>query len=222
MNMLLLLLTILSLAAAGVFAAAAWRARAEAARRSAARVATLASSLALAEPADADAARPVAVAALFDTAAGAAPGSGALRTPAIATALATALLIGGGMVLRDAPDAAATPRHEAAALELVSMRHARDGRTLTVTGLVRNPPAGAPLAGVAALVFVFDRGGDFVASGRAALELPALDPGQESPFVVRLDDLAEVGRYRVSFRTDEGLLRHTDRRVARQQVTTRQ
>ena len=87
-----------------------------------------------------------------------------------------------------------------------------------MTGLVRNPAAGAPLSGVAALVFAFDRGGEFVASGRGALELPVLQPGEEAPFAVTVTDLPDVGRYRVSFRTQAGPLRHVDRRAARQLV----
>jgi hypothetical protein len=155
---------------------------------------------------------------MFTTIAGA--GSPRLRAPAVVTTAAAVLLIAGGTVLRNdatpGPDGA-----DAAPLELVSMRHMRDGRTLTVTGLVRNPPAGAPLAGVAALVFAFDRGGEFVASGRAALELPVLQPGDEAPFAVTVSDLPDVGRYRVSFRTSAGPLRHVDRRAARHLVSAR-
>jgi len=81
-----------------------------------------------------------------------------------------------------------------------------------VTGLVRNPHRGTPLTQAAALVFAFDREGSFVASGRAALDVATLGPGDQSPFVVTLTDLAEVGRYRVSFRTEDGLVRHIDRR----------
>src|ERR671912_25814 len=98
------------------------------------------------------------------------------------------------------------------ALELVSMRHAREGRTLTVTGLVRNPRVGVPRSNIAAVVFVFDRSGGFVASGRAALDFTNLAPGDESPFVVKIPDVAGVVRYRVSFRTEAGILRHLDRR----------
>jgi len=144
--------------------------------------------------------------------------SGGLRAPAVVTAVAAVILIAGGTVLRN--DAApASDRAGAAPLELISMRHSREGRTLTVAGLVRNPAAGAPLSGVAALVLAFDRSGEFVASGRAALELPVLQPGEEAPFAVTVTDLPDVGRYRVSFRTPAGALRHVDRRAARQLVS---
>ncbi|MBI3049933.1 MAG: hypothetical protein HYY76_16660 [Acidobacteria bacterium] len=150
----------------------------------------------------------------------AAGGGPLLGMPAIVTAVAAVLVIGGGMVLRNDPRPG-PPTAAAAPLELVSMRHVRDGRTLTVTGLVRNPTDGTPLAGVAALVFAFDRDGEFAASQRAALDVPVLQPGDESPFVVILTDLAEVGRYRVSFRTDGGLVRHVDRRSPPRLVTAR-
>jgi len=146
-----------------------------------------------------------------------------LTKPAIATAIGAILLIGGGTVLRNDGEAAgqAAAAHDGrASLELVSMRHTRDGRTLTVTGLVRNPPAGAPLSDVAALVFAFDRSGEFVASGRGSLQLPVLQPGEEAPFAVTVTEVADVGRYRVSFRTPAGPLRHVDRRAARQIART--
>ena len=212
MDLLLVFLTVLAFGAAGIFAMAAWRARTEAAERSAARVSALAASLG-AGSSDPQSPIPDPHSMFASASAESRP----LTTPAVAAAVAALLLIAGGTVLRNDAQPGAD-RAGAAALELVSMRHAREGRTLTVTGLVRNPAAGAPLSGVAALVFAFDRGGEFVASGRGALELPVLQPGEETPFAVTVTDLPEVGRYRVSFRTPAGPLRHVDRRAARQLV----
>jgi hypothetical protein len=220
MDILLILLTILAFTAAAIFAVAAWRVRADAGRHAAARVAALASTLTPSDASASDPPRPVAVAAMFDATVGARAGHRPFGPPAIATALATVLVIGAGMVLRQDPQPAAA-RSEVAPLELITMRHVREGHTLRVTGLVRNPPAGAPLAGVAALVLAFDRRGEFVASGRAAIDVPTLQPGDQSPFVVEVSDLAEVGRYRVSFRTDAGLLRHIDRRAVPHLVRAR-
>ena len=93
------------------------------------------------------------------------------------------------------------------------MQHTREGRSLTVTGLVRNPRAGVPRANITAVISLFDRSGAVVANGRAALDFTNLAPGDESPFVVKLPDIAGVARYRVSFRTDAGALRHLDRRA---------
>ena len=99
-------------------------------------------------------------------------------------------------------------------LELLSMRHDRDGENLTVTGLVRNP--GAPASGaIMAVVLAFDREGSFVASGRAPLEFATIAAGDESPFRVTIPGVKDVGRYRVSFRTDAGVVRHVDRREAK-------
>ena len=96
-------------------------------------------------------------------------------------------------------------------LELISMRHARAGEALTITGLVRNP--GDTSAGrIIAVVLAFDRAGDFIASGRGPLEFPTLAAGDESPFQVTIPKVRDVGRYRVSFRTESGVLRHVDLR----------
>ena len=49
-------------------------------------------------------------------------------------------------------------------------------------------------------------------SGILAIAALKLGAGDESPFVVSLDAPASVARYRVSFRTDDGVLPHIDRR----------
>jgi hypothetical protein len=103
----------------------------------------------------------------------------------------------------------------APALELLSMRHTRTGDALTVTGLVRNHGA-ADTAPIVAVIFVFDRDGGFVASGRAPLEFGSVAVGDESPFKVTIPDVKEVGRYRVSFRTPVGIVPHVDRRATLQ------
>jgi hypothetical protein len=111
--------------------------------------------------------------------------------------------------------AAAAEQAAPAALELLSMRHTRTGDNLTVTGLVRNQSA-ADTAAITAVVFVFDREGGFVASGRAPLEFGSVARGDESPFKVTIPDVKEVGRYRVSFRTPAGIVPHVDRRATLQ------
>jgi hypothetical protein len=95
------------------------------------------------------------------------------------------------------------------------MTHTRSGYALTVTGLVRNRGAAANGA-ITAVVYVFDRDGGFVASGRAPLDFGAIAEGDESPFHVTIADVKDVGRYRVSFRTDSGVVPHVDRREALQ------
>lgn len=99
-------------------------------------------------------------------------------------------------------------------LELVSLSHQRQNEKLAVSGLVRNPVAGTPVERLSAVVFLFDRMGTFVASSRANVDFLKLGAGDESPFVVSLDAPATVARYRVSFRTDDGVVPHVDRRGA--------
>jgi hypothetical protein len=211
----LIVLTFLSLAAAIVFAASAWRARTDDRRRSAARVAALAAAIdaVSGDAPDDTAPRPVPVAAMFDTQPRPSVNGRPMMRTAVFAALSVALIVFAAMANRDRdpqpPTAAAA---EAAPLELMTMRHARKSDALVVSGLVRNPAAGARLERVAAVVFAFDRSGGFVASSRADLDFTALAPGAESPFVVTVPALAEVGRYRVSFRTEAGVLPHVDRR----------
>ena len=97
-------------------------------------------------------------------------------------------------------------------LELLSMRHTRISDGLTVTGLVRNRGS-ADTASIVAVVFVFDRDGGFVASGRSPLEFSSVTRGDESPFKVTIPDVTDVGRYRVSFRTPAAIVPHVDRRA---------
>jgi hypothetical protein len=142
----------------------------------------------------------------------------------VALALATIYFVGGQ------PEASAGPARAAAGalnapLELVSLRQAREGETLTVSGTVRNPAGAADRRQVAAVVFLFDRKGSFLASGRAPIDYQALAPGDESPFVITVPRAADVSRYRVSFREGDDVLPHVDRResapAARQPAGTR-
>jgi len=101
----------------------------------------------------------------------------------------------------------------APALDLLSLRDSRDATSLTITGLVQNPAGGTALSRVSVTAFVFDAGGQFVASGRALLDVTALAPGDQSPFVVTVPAGANVARYRISFRGEDGkVIAHVDRR----------
>jgi hypothetical protein len=101
-----------------------------------------------------------------------------------------------------------------APLELVSLSHQRQNDKLAVSGLVRNPTTGKPIDRLSAVVFLFDKSGTFVTSSRANVDFLKLGAGDETPFVVSLDAPATVARYRVSFRTDDGIVPHIDRRSA--------
>ena len=121
---------------------------------------------------------------------------------------------GGGywMIFGDRTSAATEVRAAASTLELVSLRHERRGATLDVTGLVRNPVNGLAVDKLTAVVFLFDQQGGFLSSARAGVDYVTLSPGDESPFVISMPAPASVARYRVSFRTEAGVVPHIDRR----------
>jgi hypothetical protein len=66
---------------------------------------------------------------------------------------------------------------------------------------------------LAAVVSLFDADGMLVSSGRAPVDFLQLGPGDDTPFVVSVQARPGAVRYRVSFRTDAGVLPHVDRRV---------
>ena len=100
-------------------------------------------------------------------------------------------------------------------LELLSLKHTAEPKALTITGLVQTPQGGPALANVTAVALLFSADGGFVASGRAPLDFTRLDPGSESPFVVKVPTSARVARYRISFRGPDGaVIAHVDRRTA--------
>ncbi len=140
---------------------------------------------------------------------------------AVIGALAALVLVAGIVVASrphggttDAGAAAAVAPAEAAPLELLSLRYEQQNDRMTITGLVRNPSAGAPLAHVTATAFLFGADGTFLASGRAPLDYTKLAPADESPFVVTVPVSGTVTRYRVGFRGEDGrVLAHVDRRA---------
>jgi hypothetical protein len=249
MDVVLLTLTTLSLAAAAGFGFLSWRIGREVRQREQARVAALATAMTgpsavrvrdeaapqsilrgfgeggprLGEAflSEADTAETkVAVGSVFDRATEGLRGRPAI-TAAVIGAMVMTIVVGAiiGARVSDSAAASTTPARSealttnaAAPLELMSMRHQRQGTTLTVSGLVRNPAQGVAMNGVTAVVFAFDRTGGFLASGRAALDFSALRPGDESPFIVNIQNVSDVARYRVTFRNGGGVVRHIDRR----------
>jgi hypothetical protein len=155
---------------------------------------------------------------MFTTESGGSLQTRPLIKAAVVATMAIVIVVLAAMSSRGTPASSSSPapvaasNRQGAPLELVSMRHTREGNTLTVSGLVRNPRSGSATMRVSAVVFAFDRDGTFVASGRAPLDFTTLDPGDESPFVVTIPNVTSIGRYRVSFRTEAGMLRHVDRR----------
>jgi hypothetical protein len=203
--MLSTVVTVASIVAAVALAFYAWSLQRAEQRRSDARVRALAAAIdgsAMHAP------------AMFDRDEDAAVQGRPLLKVAVGFAMAVGIIViiamtGDRHSTPSAAQAAAEqPAHDS--LELLSMRHRRAGDVLTITGLVRNP--GTAPGPITAVVFAFDRDGGFVASGRAPLEFATIAAGDESPFQVTIPDVRDVGRYRVSFRTTAGVVRHVDRR----------
>lgn len=219
--MLLLVVSVTAIAVALAAAAYAWRVARDERDRSDARVASLAAAIDGAPTEDEGTGNGhAATTPMFERS----PRTGLQGRPLLkvgvgfvmAVLVIVLIAMSGERRKGSVAEAQATAGTESAhSLELLSMRHVRKGNNLMVTGLVRNQGA-APNGPLQAVVFVFDRDGGFVASGRAPIEFGAIANGDESPFQVTIPDIKEVGRYRVSFRTAAGLVPHVDRRATLQ------
>jgi len=208
MDVVLLTLTVLSLAAAIGFGVLSWRVGREERERSIARIASLSTAM---DPVSEG--ERVAVGSVFESRADRLRSRPMIKV-GVGAAMALALVVGGiiGVRTGSAP-AAPVDTVRSLPLELVSMRHQREGTTLKISGLVRNPSASSPVSGVTAVIVGFDQKGEFVASARAPIEFTPLAPGDESPFVVAVPNVPNVAKYRVSFRTADGaVVRHVDMR----------
>ena len=143
---------------------------------------------------------------------------------AIVGALAI-VLVGTVTVVRSAlapaaPAAATVARSDdPALLDLLSLTHAQNPESLTITGLVQNPRSGQTMSKVVATAMLFGADDTFVASGKTALDLTTLRPGDESGFVITVPlasaPSTAVTRYRVGFRGEDGrIIGHIDRRMS--------
>jgi hypothetical protein len=172
-------------------------------------------------------ATPAPAAAMFAERAAASPWGNRLAVMAgLALVLASGILL--ALTARDRTGAEARPAAATGAaaqsgastapaigLELLSLRDARQSAALTITGLVQNPRGGAALSGVTVTAYAFDEKGSFLASGRAPIDVSALAPGDESPFVVSVSVPVTdaVARYRIGFRGGDGrVIAHIDKR----------
>jgi hypothetical protein len=245
--MTLLLVTLVSMLLAAIMSIVAWHSSREERRRSEARIAALAAEihdgLAM-RPAGAEqsgdlfAARQparggfrfatVAAGGLFvcGSAAALAVVSSHTSSNASSTASSSALHAAADRSVQTAP--ASVERHAEAVnaaaavpIELVALGHDREGDRLIVRGIVRNPSSGAALDRVTAVVLLFKDDGGFLGSGRATVESPALSPGGETAFAVTVPGANGVGRYRVSFRSEDRIVPHIDRRARPQNLEPR-
>jgi len=136
------------------------------------------------------------------------------RVPAFAVA-ALVVLSASALLVVGMNSGGRAPRHAAAntpSIELMSMRHALDGETLIVSGLVRNPSTTATPA-LSAVVSVLGRNGQIVARGESPLDPVMLEPGKETSFRVSVPQVADPGRYRVAFLNGSHIVPHLDRRA---------
>jgi hypothetical protein len=200
------LLTLVATAAACTFAAIAWRQHQETQRRSAARVAALAS--AIDGPLDA-----------FTAGTGSRIGSHvvaampARRAWIMAAGMVPLALVVAALLITRGPRPTAAPTYarQPEALELLAMHHDRSGELLTVTGAVR--VRGRDTVPVTAVVTGRDAAGRIVASAHAPLDDASLDVAGESSFRVSVSGGHDIRRYQVRFETPLGPLTHIDRRA---------
>lgn len=151
---------------------------------------------------------------------GAAPEPARTSWGALIAVVAMFMAIGAGSVyaLYGSAPSVAWPTREAQPadppLELIALSHRRDpAGEFIVTGLVQNPAAGRATPALSAVVYVFGADGEYFSSGTAAIEVPVLAPGDQSPFTIRLAGITKVSRYRLGFRRqDGGTVAHVDRR----------
>lgn len=139
--------------------------------------------------------------------------------PIAPVAAAGAAVIVGMLVgvsrYRAATDEPVRPASAVAAdqvLQLLALDYERGDDHLTVRGVVRNPPRGSEVDHLTAVVLLFNQQGGFLTSGRSVVESAALPPGTEARFAVTVPGAFDVGKYRVSFRTDDRVVPHVDRR----------
>jgi len=139
--------------------------------------------------------------------------TGPSRAPAF---VAAALVIAGvGTLLFAGMNGGRRPARDVKAagssIELVSMRHALDGDTLIVSGLVRNPTTLATPV-LSAVVSVVGADGRVVARGTSPLDAAVLDAGKETTFRVSVPEVGDSSRYRVAFVNGSRIVPHVDRR----------
>jgi hypothetical protein len=226
----MLLITIAAVSVAAIMSLVAWRVVREERRRSEARIAALAADIHSAvHPFDRD---------LPLNHAPVRPLSAIVREPRrhqLATIVGGAILVAAGLAalfitLTSGPHPVAAGEVSAAgtqlpprsgapaaaqppALELVALTHERDGDRLIVRGIVRNPGHATGASRLSAVVLLFNAEGRFLTSGRVQVSVAGLAAGTQAPFVITVPGAGDVGRYRVSFRSDDRVVPHVDRRT---------
>lgn len=211
---MLLAVTIVSVLVAIAMSAVAWQATRDARRRSAARVAALADAIHGSADVRSDGATALFAGTTSEPGAGSRRGIALAAGGLVVATIAAAAVVFGGDQTRHSPPitAAVRPAGPVEPVELIALSHERDGDRLIVRGIVRNPPSAPERDRLVAVVSVFEADGTFVSSGQGRVESPALIPGGESPFSVTILTGSDIGRYRVSFQSDGGVVVHVDKR----------
>lgn len=237
MDITLVLVTLFSLVLAAVMTMLAWRLAREERRRSDARVAALAAEIHADLPLSPAPRAAIDLPLGAEETSGelfAAPAPARAHSRFAAVLASGVLLVGGTgalLVILSGPHATAggatsvesgssrtlrevvqPPHGDAVPLELVALTHERDADRLIVRGIVRNPDAGNDVTRLTVIVQTFDRDGGQIATGVAPVDMSTIAPGTEAPFTVTVAGVADIGKYRVSFRTDDHLVPHVDRR----------
>jgi flagellar basal body-associated protein FliL len=216
--LVLVLVTIVSLAVAGVLAMYVrqlTRAERERSEANAAALADMIGPAHLDTAADVDLApdSPASSPAMFSATEPVVASSRLFLIPTIGLFVVIAALSGIYAWNRPSRQTVAAAEASSAPLELVALRHQRRGDVMTISGLVRNPRGGRTIQSLSAVALTFDKQGTFLATGRAPLDFPLLQPGDESPFTIAVPNSPGIGRYRVTFRTESGIVPHVDRRA---------
>ena len=186
---------------AAVCAALAWRTSREAQRRSEARVAALAATIDPLhgdQPTQFDAPMPKPINPLAKIGIGFGADTGAI--------------VAAALVMDAAERRPAAGQARASALVLVSMQPQRQNGSLTVSGLVRNGGE-RPAVDIDAEITVVGTSGEILATRRAPIQLHSLPPEADSAFSVTVDGIGAAQRYRIAFRSPNGIVRHVDRRL---------
>jgi hypothetical protein len=137
------------------------------------------------------------------------------RLPLFAAAVIILVLGSATLFLRTSSQDGTTAQaaaHNVDPLELVSLGHNREAKSLTISGTVRNPATGHKLEGLTAVVSLLDNKGGLISTKDVPLDYRALAPGEEAPFTVSVPDPGAIARYRVSFRAGTEVVPHVDRR----------
>jgi hypothetical protein len=217
---ILIVITLLSLALAGLAGFVAWRALRDARGRSEARITALARDIAGGdEPLDSyapEAARTPMFAEMQTAERRAsAPFAWAAGAIILGTSFALAVVLSSGW--RSSAAEARTPVAVPAGtpLELLALAHDRSVGALTIRGVVRNPTNGHDVNGLSAVVSLLGADGRSLGSGRGAVQDQELRADDQTSFLVTVPADASIARYRVGFEAGGEVVPHVDRRDVR-------